>query len=62
MIVDGTMHPLHDVETLVMDQTPLWDNLAMFVDGVLFDKTEWSNDGIAKESNRFTWDDELPAM
>ncbi len=28
------MSPLDDVETLVMDQTPLWDNLATFVDGV----------------------------
>lgn len=53
---------LDDVEALVMDQVPLGDDLAMFVDGVLLDKAERSDDGIAKESNRITWENELPAM
>ena len=62
MIVDGMMGPLNDVEALVMDQPPLGDDLAMFIDGFLLDKAEWSNDGIAKELNIFTWENELPAM
>jgi hypothetical protein len=44
-VIDQMRHLLNDIEALVMGQLPLGYNLTNFVDGVLLDKTQRSEDG-----------------
>jgi hypothetical protein len=46
LVIDQTRCLLNHIEALVMGQSPLWYNLAKFVDGVLLEKTQRSEDSL----------------